>query len=65
MEQTWVSVPSTYTPAETLKRRIENSAELDALLELADSIGPSGRSYMLHLLSQRTASRAPIGQDAA
>lgn len=65
MEQTWVSVPSTYTPAETLKRRIEDSAELDALLELADSIGPSGRRYMLHLLSQRTASRAPIEQDAA
>lgn len=58
-EQTWAAVTPAYTPAEVLKRRIENSAELEALLELADSAGPHGRDYMLHLLTRRIASTAP------
>jgi len=64
IEQTWTAVTPTYTPAEALKRRIENSAELDAFLELADTIGPNGRQYMLHLLTRRT-QQGVAAQDVA
>lgn len=40
-------------PAQALKRRIEQSPELAALIELADSVGPYGRSMALRLISQR------------
>ncbi|GHS84516.1 hypothetical protein PAGU2196_53500 [Pseudomonas sp. PAGU 2196] len=49
----WVSPPRTFNAAEVLQRRIESSAELDALLQVADSMGASGRAYMLHLLTRR------------
>lgn len=49
----WAAPTRVFDPAETLRRRIEGSAELDALLAVADAMGGSGRSYLLHLLSKR------------
>lgn len=45
-------------PAQALKRRIEQSAELAALIELADSIGTDGRQYALRLIREKF-DRAP------
>jgi hypothetical protein len=53
----WLASPRSFVPAEILKRRIENSAELDAFLELADAVGPYGRDYMLNLLRSRVQSQ--------
>ena len=49
----WAAPARVFDPAETLRRRVEGSAELDALLAVADAMGGSGRSYLLHLLSKR------------
>ena len=40
-------------PYQSLKRRIETSPELAALIELADSMGPSGRQMALRLIEKR------------
>ena len=40
-------------PAGRLKRRIEESPELAALIELADAIGPGGRDYALRLIRDK------------
>lgn len=40
-------------PAQALKRRIEQSPELAALVELADAAGPHGRSMALRLIEQK------------
>lgn len=61
----WLSVPSSLTPAEVLKRRVETSAELDAFIMLADTIGPYGRQMLTHLLAQRTAAPTDDLQQAA
>lgn len=45
--------PRAFDPAETLKRRIDFSAELEAFIGIADSMGPSGRQYLQHLLCSR------------
>ena len=67
----WVMERAELLPAQALKRRIEDSPELAALIELADSIGPMGRSMALRLISERfdrtpvsgspEESRAPLG----
>lgn len=49
----WAAPARVFDPAETLRRRVEGSAELDALLAVADAMGGAGRSYLLHLLSKR------------
>lgn len=49
----FVTPKPAFEPAAVLRRRIESSAELEALLALADSMGGSGRHYMLHLLAKR------------
>ena len=54
----------TFEPAETLRRRVESSAELEALLLVADEVGPSGRSYLLHLLKSRLESGADVSDQA-
>jgi len=46
-------------PAMHLKRRIEESPELAALIELADSIGTDGRDYALRLIRQKF-DRTPV-----
>lgn len=53
----WLSQPPTFVPAEVLKRRIEHSAEIDAFLTLADSIGPYGVAYLERLLLDRLRNR--------
>ncbi|MNZ80335.1 Replication initiation factor [compost metagenome] len=49
----WAAPARVFDPAETLRRRVEGSAELDALLGVADAMGSAGRSYLLHLLAKR------------
>lgn len=49
----WAAQPPSFNPAETLQRRVESSAELEAFLQVADAMGPSGRTYLLHLLQRR------------
>jgi len=46
-------------PAQRLKRLIERSPDLAAIAELADSIGPGGRSMALRLIEQRVR-QAPV-----
>lgn len=60
----YVSVPRTFEPAETLRRRVEASAELEALASVADSMGDAGRDYLLHLLTRRLRG-SEASQDAA
>ncbi|MEH6511449.1 replication initiation factor domain-containing protein [Halopseudomonas aestusnigri] len=52
-DMTWASAPPTFDPAATLRRRVEHSAELDALADVADSLGDEGRKYLLFLLERR------------
>jgi hypothetical protein len=52
-DQGWTSPKREFNPAETLKRRVESSAELEAFLAVADAMGASGRAYLLHLISRR------------
>lgn len=42
-----------FEPAETLRRRVESSPELEAFLAVADVIGDSGRDYLLSLVEAR------------
>lgn len=46
-------------PWQALKRRIEDSADVTALIRLADAVGPSGRSELLRLISDRVLSAPP------
>lgn len=48
-------------PAQALRRRIEHSAELAAIVELADSLGAHGRSMALRLIEQRIRSTPVVG----
>lgn len=64
LDAAWSAPVRVFDPAETLRRRIEGSAELDALLAVADAMGGSGRSYLLHLLSQRV-KPASVAADVA
>ncbi len=49
----WTMEKIDILPAERLKRRIEYSGELAAIIELADSLGPSGRSMALRLITKK------------
>ena len=49
----WEHVPRSFTPAEVLERRIEYSAELEALIALADQLGAYGRSHLMYMLQRR------------
>lgn len=49
----WQAPPRVFDPAALLRRRVEGMAELDALVLVADDLGAEGRSYLLHLLTQR------------
>jgi hypothetical protein len=40
-------------PAQILKKRVEDSPELDSLLRIADKIGSEGRNYLLSLLAKK------------
>jgi hypothetical protein len=52
-DQGWTAPKRAFDPAETLRRRVEGSAELEAFLDVADSMGASGRQYLLHLISRK------------
>lgn len=49
----WVMDKVDILPAAALRRRIEQSGELAALVELADSIGAGGRSMALRWISEK------------
>lgn len=57
------SQPRDFNTAETLRRRVEYSAELAALSLLADDLGIEGRRYLLSLIQDRL--EAPVGLPAA
>lgn len=61
----WTSPPREFDPAALLRRRVEALAELDALLLVADGMGPSGRDYLLHLVQRRLAATATPDQAVA
>lgn len=62
----WVSPPREFDPAQLLQRRVDDLAILDALALVADDLGPSGRSYLLKLLTKRLeASPESVGRDVA
>ncbi|MNG06507.1 hypothetical protein D3C84_897530 [compost metagenome] len=52
-ENGWTAPKRDFDPAALLKRRVEACAELDALLDVADLLGPSGRAYLASLLERR------------
>ena len=49
----WIMHRTELLPAMRLKRRIEESGELAALIELAESIGTDGPDYALRLIRER------------
>lgn len=49
----WRFVMDELLPAEVLRRRVGSSGELAALIELADRLGPNGRTYLVRLLDGR------------
>jgi len=55
----WTMEKIDILPAQRLKRLIERSPDLAAIAELADSIGPGGRSMALRLIEQRVR-QAPV-----
>lgn len=61
-DMAWSSERPVFDPAATLRRRVEYSAELDALADVADSLGDEGRKYLLRLLELRLTQ--PAGLDA-
>lgn len=49
----YVAKPRTFDAAATIKRRVEDSAELEAFAMLADSLGDNGREYLLGLIRKK------------
>lgn len=49
----WSHERQAVTPWEALRRRVEDSADLGAIIALADRVGPQGRSELLRLLERR------------
>lgn len=49
----WTMPKHLIEPAEVLKRRVENSSELSALLDLSDQLGPNGLDYLRTLIDRR------------
>lgn len=52
-DMAWESKPVLSDPASSLRRRVEFSAEIDALTDVADEIGPEGRAFLFELLRVR------------
>jgi hypothetical protein len=49
----WVMEKVTLLPAQRLKRLIERSPDLAAIMELSDSVGPFGRGMAMDLIQRR------------
>lgn len=56
----WAMEKSELLPAQRLKRLIERSPDLAAIVELADAVGPSGRSMALRLIEKRVRGSAGL-----
>lgn len=62
----YTTQPRQFDPAETLRRRVERSPELEAFAVLADSMGESGREYLLSLIRKNlTKTAETVPSDAA
>lgn len=57
----WTMEKVDLLPAQRLKRLIERSPDLAAIIELADAVGPMGRSMALRLIEQRVRSTEKLG----
>lgn len=60
----WTGKPPQVDPAALLRSRVANLAELDALLLLADDMGPGGRTYLLHLIKTRLGPDVSVSDQA-
>lgn len=49
----WTCPMPEILPFETLQRRVESSPDVERLIELSDTLGPSGRLQLLRLLEKR------------
>lgn len=61
----WTGPHREFDAGALLRRRVDTLAELDALLDVADTMGENGRSYLLSLLSRRISGKAVSGDEAA
>lgn len=61
----WEFTPKAYVPAEVLERRVEYSAELEALKLLSDELGAHGRSFLLSLISAKLGASTIADEEAA
>lgn len=59
----WNSPLREFDTALLLRRRVEALAEIDALLDVADQLGPKGRDYLSSLLQQRVRAASPSQLD--
>jgi hypothetical protein len=57
----WTMEKIDILPAQRLKRLIERSPDLAAIIELADSLGPHGRSMALRQIEQRVRQTEALG----
>lgn len=48
-----IDTPLPFLPAEILRRRVETSADVEAILELADRIGPHGFNLLVNMLKRK------------
>lgn len=55
----WMSDYEEPLVAQTLKRRVGNSPDIDALLDLADQCGENGRLYLMALIRRRLGLQSP------
>lgn len=61
----WAAKPRAFDGAAVLRRRVESLGTLDGLLLIADEMGPGGRDYLLHLLTQRVRASGTDDETAA
>lgn len=57
----WTMERTEILPAQRLKRLIERSPDLAAIVELSDSLGPHGRSMALRLIEQKIRQTEALG----
>lgn len=57
----WTMEKVDLLPAQRLKRLIERSPDLAAIVELADAVGPYGRSMAMRLIEQKVRHTASVG----
>tara|TARA_R110002074_G_C12468667_1_gene660047 strand:- start:641 stop:1057 length:417 start_codon:yes stop_codon:yes gene_type:complete len=57
----WVMERVELLPAQRLKRLIERSPDLAAIVELSDAVGPMGRSMAMRLIEKRVRQASVLG----